>query len=49
MNKDKQKEELAKKLAERKRKTTTHKVTAIAIDFNGDKMGYQYKRTRVKG
>jgi hypothetical protein len=48
----KQKEELARRLAEEEKKPTPptkNRLLAVAIDLNGNGMEYKYKRTTVKG
>lgn len=46
----KQKEELARRLAEDdKKEPTKNKIYAFAIDLNGNGMEYKYKKTSVKG
>ena len=46
----KQKEELARRLAEdEKKEPTKNKIYAFAIDLNGNGMEYKYKKTSVKG
>ena len=45
-----QKEELARRLAEDKKKEPTkNRIYAFAIDLNGNGMEYKYKKTSVKG
>jgi hypothetical protein len=51
-NSKNQKEELARRLAEKKEKPTPptkNRLLAVAIDLNGNGMEYKYKRTTVKG
>lgn len=46
----KQKEELARRLAEdEKKEPTKNRIYAFAIDLNGNGMEYKYKKTSVKG
>ena len=46
----KQKEELARRLAEgEKKEHTKNRIYAFAIDLNGNGMEYKYKKTSVKG
>ena len=46
----KQKEELARRLAEDdKKEPTKNRIYAFAIDLNGNGMEYKYKKTSVKG
>lgn len=46
----KQKEELARRLAEdEKKEPTKNRLYAFAIDLNGNGMEYKYKKTSVKG
>ena len=46
----KQKEELARRLAEdEKKQPTKNRLLAFAIDLNGNGMEYKYKKTSVKG
>lgn len=46
----KQKEELARLLAENENKEPTkNRIYAFAIDLNGNGMEYKYKKTSVKG
>ena len=46
----KQKEELARRLAEgEKKESTKNRIYAFAIDLNGNGMEYKYKKTSVKG
>ena len=46
----KQKEELARRLAEDgKKEPTKNRLYAFAIDLNGNGMEYKYKKTSVKG
>ena len=46
----KQKEDLARRLAEdEKKEPTKNRLYAFAIDLNGNGMEYKYKKTSVKG
>ena len=46
----KQKEELARRLAEDEKKNLQkNRIYAFAIDLNGNGMEYKYKKTSVKG